>query len=321
MVLGPLPASDPRFMRRIRVHQAWYRAAILGIDGYGRLAGSGKLCGTVLPDDAAKRYLNFLGSDAVERYTERRTLGWGVDPERCTKYLTSSQTLSFNMLAQAVGRATQCAGLFNELLGRADLVRLEASSFEFAAQGSKYSLGDKTLLDLLLWFRTASGSVQVVAVETKLADRFSTRRTAGMRGPKYLDLGKRSGMWLDLDAALSDNRTRQLTRCHALAESVQRHDGAQWGHAVLLVLTHPDDKSGAECVRSYVDRVALPQAVAHQSWRTFLSVAELHNAIDGPATAELSRRYVDLAWSDEAWIELERVSGLEAVERRNATWR
>lgn len=304
--LGPLPKSDTRFMRRVRVHQAWYRAEILGIDGYGRLSGSGNPCGSVLPDEAAERFLNFLGSNAVDRYTERRTMGWGVEPERCTKYLTSSQTLSFNMLAQALSRSTECTALFNELLGRDDLIRLVSSSFEFAAQGSSYSLGDKTLVDLLMCFETTAGAVQFVGVETKLADRFSTRRTAGMLGARYRELARLSGIWRDMDAALSNNRTRQLTRCHALAESAQLIEGGSGSHAMFLVLTHPDDSSGTECVRTYTDALALRDQVVHQDWRTFLRMAEGNRAIDGADTFELSRRYVDLSWSDEVWQELER---------------
>lgn len=314
VVIGPLPSSDHRFMRRVRVHQAWYRAAVLGVERYGRLAGSGALCGSVLPDDAAARYLNFLDHEAVQRYTERRSQGWGVDPERCTKYLTSSQTLSFNMLATAVSKPTACAELFNALLGRTDLAKLDTSSFEFAAQGTTYGLGDKTLVDVMLRFTTVSGSLQVVAVETKLADRFSTRRTAGMHGSKYADLGIRSGSWLDLNASLADDRTRQLTRCHALAESVQEQEGCPGEHAVLVVLTHPDDRNAADCVATYIAGVATPGSVVHQHWSTFLLAAERAGALNEAAAFELSRRYVDLAWSDPAWRSLE-------SSRRKATTR
>lgn len=305
VVIGPLPSSDPRFMRRVRVHQAWYRATVLGVERYGRLAGSGAPCGSVLPDDAAARHLNFTDDEAVHRYSERRLLGWGVDPERCTKYLTSSQTLSFNMLATAVSREAACAELFNALLDRTDLAWLESSTFEFAAQGTQYGLGDKTLVDVMLHFRTVTGALQVVAVETKLADRFSTRRTAGMAGSKYADLGRRSGIWLDLNASLAENRTRQLARCHALAESVQEREGRLDEHAVLVVLTHPDDPNASDCVASYMSGVARPGSVVHQRWSTFLLAAEGAGALDGETTFELSRRYVDLAWSEAAWQSLE----------------
>ncbi|EHB57972.1 hypothetical protein MycrhDRAFT_0408 [Mycolicibacterium rhodesiae JS60] len=303
IALGPLPTSDTRFMHRVRVHQAWYRAFVLGVAEFGNLAISGAPCGSVLPDKAAQRFLNFYGSAAVERYMDRRTKGWGVDPIRCTKYLTSSQTLSFNMLAEAVSHPRESAALLNLLLGRDDLLWLETSDFEFAAQGSTYALGDKTLLDILLRFRTVGGRTQVVAVETKLADRFSTRRTSGMTGDGYRQLALRSDLWSDLHAALADNRSRQLARCHALAESIQtRDDGGV--SAVLLVLTHPADRAASCCVDSYKEHVRHTSFI-HRSWTDFLESALAAGAVGKSDAGELSRRYVDLAWSETAWRELE----------------
>lgn len=304
MTLGPIPSSDSPFMRRVRVHQAWYRTEVLGVWAYGNLAVSGQPCGSVLPDKAARRYLNFVGDEPVVRYLERRQAGWGVDPVRCTSYLTSSQTLSFNMLAQVVSRHETCAQFFNRLLGRADLAELEASAFEFAAQGTPYSLGDKTLIDVLLRFRTRDGHLQVVALETKLADRFSTRRTAATGGAKYMSVAKTSGLWRDLGPVIAGNRTRQLARCHALAQSVQLIDGAVEGRlAALVVLTHPLDLSAARCVSEYSAH-ARSGAVAHRSWDEFLSAARSTGAMDGDRADELCRRYVDLAWSESSWLEL-----------------
>lgn len=294
-------------MRRVRLHQAWYRTEVLGVSGYGTLAVSGRPCASVLPDAAAELHLNFVGHDAVDRYLDRRQQGWGVDPIRCTKYLTSSQTLTFNMLAQAVARPEACARLFNRLLNRSDLGLLESSAFEFAAQGTRYGLGDKTLVDMLLRFRTHDGSLQVVALETKLADRFSTRRTAATGGAKYLALAGRSALWTDLEAAVSDNRTRQLTRCHALAQSVQEHDEKSERHAVLLVLMHPEDHAGGRCVSDYARHVAA-EALVVRTWDAYLSAARSAQALEDSMSQELDRRYVDLAWSQLAWRAFEESS-------------
>jgi len=315
MVLGPIPASDSRFMRRVRLHQAWYRTEVLGVSAYGTLAVSGQPCASVLPDAAAERHLNFVGQEAIDRYLDRRQQGWGVDPIRCTKYLTSSQTLTFNMLAQAVARPEACAKLFNRLLKRSDLELLESSVFEFAAQGTRYGLGDKTLLDMLLRFRTCDGSLQVVALETKLADRFSTRRTSATGGAKYVALAGRSALWSDFDAAVRDNRTRQLTRCHALAQSVQEYDGPSGRHAVLLVLMHPEDHAGGRSVSNYAGHLAA-EALVVRTWDEYLSAARSAQALEDPLNEELNRRYVDLAWSAPAWRAFEESS--QSPSRRSA---
>ena len=204
-------------------------------------------------------------------------------------------------------RPEACARLFNRLLRRSDLGLLESSAFEFAAQGTRYGLGDKTLVDMLLRFRTHDGTLQVVALETKLADRFSTRRTTATRGAKYLALAGRSALWTDLEAAVSDNRTRQLTRCHALAQSVQEHDEESERHAVLLVLMHPEDRAGGRCASDYARHLAA-EALVVRTWDEYLSAAQSAQALEGSMSQELNRRYVDLAWSELVWRAFEESS-------------
>lgn len=216
------------------------------------------------------------------------------------------------MLAHALEHPRDCADLFNVLLVRNDLKWLESSDFEFASQGSDYSLGDKTLLDVLLRFRTIGGGTQVIAVETKLADRFSTRRTSAMSGDSYRNLAVRSGTWQSLGSALANNRTRQLARCHALAESVQSIDDASVQHATLLVLTHPDDEAASRAVAAYTSYVA-NGTIVHRSWSEFLATADAVGAVDRSFTDELSRRYVDLTWSTAAWSELEQKTPLTST--------
>lgn len=314
-MLGPLPNSDPRFMRRIRVHQAWYRVCVLGLAEFGNLAVSGAPCGSVLPDLAAQAFRNFHGANAIYRYLDRRRKGWGVDPVRCTKYLTSSQTLTFNMLAEVVSRPWQCAALFNQLMDRKDLAWMEEAEFEFAAQGSEYSLGDNTLLDVMLRFRTVGGGMQVVAVETKLADRFCVRRTSAMTGERYRGLAGRSELWSDLGSAFASNKARQLARCHALAESIQAIDAPSGGHAALLVMTHPEDDGAGSNVSDYKSHLADPDSVTHRSWSDYLRVASATGALGASLVHELSRRYVDLHRSEDAWQETRQASRAPVRQR------
>lgn len=301
--IGPMPTSDSKFMRRVRVHQAWYRAYILGLNRYGSLANSQTLCGSVLVDEDAARWLNFLGPSAATTYMSRRAAGWGVDPVRCTKYLTSSQTLTFNMLSEVVRRPKAAARLFGYLLGRDDLAWLESADFEFSGVGSPYWLGDRTLVDLLMRFRRTDGGLQVVVIETKLADRFSTRRTEAMGGFRYQQLVHGHRIWQDLRASLDSHITRQMTRCHALGQSVQSIDGGRHGEgAVLLMLLHPEDRGGLEQAQTYVDGMALGDAV-FKTWNVFLREGGRTSAIDSELESDLTLRYVDMGQSDNAWCE------------------
>lgn len=288
----------------MRVHQAWYRANVLGLSRYGSLASSKSLCGSVLVDEDAERWLNFLGPSAATTYAARRAAGWGVDPVRCMKYLTSSQTLTFNMLSEVVRRPTASARLFGAMLGRADLAWLESADFEFSGVDTPYWLGDRTLVDLLLRFRRTDGGLQVVAVETKLADRFSTRRTAGMRGLRYQQLAERHPIWRDLQESLDSDATRQMTRCHALAQSVQVVDGGRPNEgAVLLMLLHPGDRNGLDQAKAYVAGLSAGEA-AFSTWDVFLRAAGSARAMDGGLRRDLELRYVDMSLSESVWRDL-----------------
>ncbi|MGY3318146.1 PGN_0703 family putative restriction endonuclease [Arthrobacter sp. TE12232] len=299
-VIGPLPQSDSGLLKRIRFHQAWYRWAVLGLPDYGSLAGSGAGCGSVLADPDAEAFKNFVSSRALLEYQGRRLQGWGVDPVRCTKYMTSSQTLTFNMLADAVARPVECANLFGILTGREDLDLLADYHFEYSAVGKPHFLGDRTLLDVLLEFRTTGGGTQVVAVETKLADRFSTRKTTAMHGSLYLAIQEESGLWHSLEDALKDNQTRQLARCHALAQSVQRTHRRNV-QAIVLTLLHDSDQNGVRATTAYARCAAIDGTARTATWGEYLDTAGSVNAVSSETLSSLRERYVNLSASQSWW--------------------
>lgn len=279
---------------------------MLGLDRYGSLAASQQPCGSVLVDEDAARWLNFVGPTAADTYLRRRGMGWGVDPVRCTKYLTSSQTLTFNMFSEVVQRPKAAARLIGTLLGRTDLIRLESAQFEFTGVGTPYWLGERTYVDLLLRFVRADGGLQVVAIETKLADRFSTRRTQAMGGSRYRWLARHRPIWRDLDASLESNVTRQMTRCHALAQSVQAVDtGRPEEGAALLTLLHPEDVAGLDQAQTYLDGLATADG-AIATWATFLHTAPRATAMDEEVASALTLRYIDMRNSEDAWRDLNR---------------
>jgi hypothetical protein len=190
------------------------------------------------------------------------------------------------------------------MLGRADLAWLESADFEFSGVDTPYWLGDRTLIDLLLRFRRTDGGLQVVAVETKLADRFSTRRTAGMGGLRYQQLAERHPIWRDLRESLDSNATRQMTRCHALAHSVQVVDGGRADEgAVLLMLLHLGDRSGFDHAQAYIAGLSAGEATL-STWDVFLRATGSAMAMDGGLRKDLELRYVDMSLSESAWRDL-----------------
>nr|WP_223189567.1 hypothetical protein [Nonomuraea terrae] len=212
--------------------------------------------------------------------------------------------MTFNMLSEVVRRPVASARLFGTLLGRDDLAWLDSADFEFSGVDTPYWLGDRTFIDLLLRFRRTDGRLQVVAVETKLADRFSTRRTEAMEGSKYRQLAEQCQIWRDLHKSLTNNATRQMTRCHALAQSVQVVDGGRLNEsAVLLMLLHPEDKGGLNHAQTYIEGLSAGNA-ALLTWESFLRAAEAEAAMDSSLIRDLGLRYVDMSLSEDAWREV-----------------
>lgn len=209
--------------------------------------------------------------------------------------MTSSQTLTFNMLSEAASNRFEIAATMNALLDCEHLDRLESMDFEFAAQGSRYGLGDNTLVDALLRFRTIDGGRQVVAIEAKLADRFSTRKTNAAGGPSYQAVADSGPIWKDLAAAVAGNKTRQLTRCHALAQSVQRHEDSS-RQAVLIVLHHPLDISARSCIDEY-RKLVRTGVFASQTWDEFVQQAASTRSIALTTASILADRYINLSLS------------------------
>jgi hypothetical protein len=73
---------------RMRLHQSWYRAAILGLDRWGCTPPpTSRPLGSILTEVDAAAGLAFTSSAAEALYIERRTKGWGVDPLRVQAYL------------------------------------------------------------------------------------------------------------------------------------------------------------------------------------------------------------------------------------------
>src|SRR5688572_7957146 len=89
--IGPQYAGDSAFPARMRLHQSWWRAAVLGVPyGVGPTA-KGERLGNYLGDEAAKAGLNFLTPQIFEVAQERFAQGPGVERYRCLHNMLSSQ--------------------------------------------------------------------------------------------------------------------------------------------------------------------------------------------------------------------------------------
>ncbi|QIX26939.1 hypothetical protein ncot_10240 [Nocardioides sp. JQ2195] len=302
-VIGPQRPDEPVLARRVRFHQSWYRAAVLGLPSFGVTAGRApRALGSILTDADAVAGHNFTSEASQRLYQRRRAAGWGVDPVRCTKYLTSSQTLTLNLLGTMQESPRWAARALGLLLDRPDLERITGVWVEYAPRRRSEYLNDMTRIDALVQVRTRSGD-ELVAIETKYADRFNSRRVDIDKRP-YRELAARVGVWNDPDAVFGAPQLNQLVRCHALGVAVTED---LLGRAVvphLLVVHHRDDLSSRILVDDYADHLADSDLVDARTLDQLVD-ALTHTAAS-PGQRRIARalelRYVAQAESEAAWL-------------------
>lgn len=251
--IGPQNPGDGPLLRRLRLHQSWYRAEVLKLADWGAIPGANpRELGSVLTVSDAATGLNFVTSATFGLFKTRHAEGWGVDP-RCTAYMTSSQTLTINLIGLLDQDPTWFADCLNQWLGRRDLHRVLRSDVEFAPARRSLHLNDQTRIDVLV---TAVGDTgtEVIALEVKYGDRFNSRRV-NIDTPSYRDLGEARGLWTEPAQALTNPRVNQLARVHALATSHARSVGIT-RPASVVVVAHDSDRFARDLVGEYAACVA-----------------------------------------------------------------
>lgn len=274
--------------------------------------------GSILhPDDAAAGR-NFTTPAAERLYLDRRRAGWGVDPVRCTGYLTSSQALTINLLAPLKEDPAWAARVLSGLLDR-EITAVSGLEIEYAPRRRSLHLGDMTRLDAWIRLETGSGP-QGLALEIKYADRFSSRHLRVAENPRYRELARTTGLW-DLD----DERTRsrpvnQLLRCHALATHLwlDPSSAEAWLAEQLAErpMNGPADRRTERAVDRAADRAAdrtVDRAGSDDGPKTPPTVLVLHHPDDrsAPKTVGLYRDVLTRP-------ELLKVSGLDGLVSRMA---
>lgn len=300
-ILGPQRRTDAPFARRLRFHQSWYRVAVLGRPTFGRTPGAaGGPLGSVLAPADAEAGLNFTSHHARSLYSARRVAGWGVDPNRCKSLMTSSQAMMFNFLGPLAADRAWLLRTVASLLRRTDLIEVLAIDPEFAPTRRSEHLGDQTRIDLLLTVSTASGD-EIVALELKYMDRFSTRRVDTTREP-YRIIAREADLWRDPNSVLGSAQFNQLVRVHALAASVARRRGID-APITFLAIGHKGDVKTWTTLDDYREQMALPERLVVATLNGLLD-AMSSSALDATQLRQandLRRRYVNEHESDAAW--------------------
>ncbi|MDN5699486.1 MAG: hypothetical protein L0G85_04105 [Kocuria sp.] len=301
-LIGEQRPQEPTFVRRRRFHQSWYRAEILELPHYGSTeARPARPCGSVLTDSDAKMGNNFTSDAARKLYLQRRTEGWGLEPIRCTKYLTSSQALSLNLFGPLIEDKTWAARSLSLVLGRTDIDVVHHIWIEYApARRSKF-LNDMTRLDAVVLLETNSGE-ELLAIEVKYADRFSSRRVSIDRAP-YRKLATDTELWQDPGEVFATQSVNQLVRCHALAAALSIDWLEQTRQPTLLVLHHREDNNSHLTVDRYKSHLTKANLCQEASLDDFVRALAAASETDEQRSlvSAIHLRYLAEKQSEAAW--------------------
>lgn len=308
--LGPQYGNDDAFTARMRAHQSWWRAAVLGEPcGVGPHESSTHRYGNFLPAEAAERGGNFLTGWVWDVVTERLSEGGGVERYRCLHNLLSSQPMCFNLFGRLRHRPDVATRLFAALLPD-EVGEVEEVAIEWAPTPKDQYLDDATSFDAFVRYRRAqSGDLAFLAVETKLTEPFSQKHYSLDHRPAYRQLTEhRDSPWKpETLHRVTEVAWNQLWRNHLLATALVDDASAPYVFGLPVVVHHPDDEPAIETMEGYRDLLHDPSAVRVfdlgqivDAWRPALESDADRDWIDA-----FNARYLQLDLSRQAFTQLQ----------------
>ncbi|GAA1795887.1 hypothetical protein GCM10009713_02290 [Brevibacterium celere] len=224
-----------------------------------------------------------------------------MEPIRCTKYLTSSQALTLNLFGPLTEDKGWAARSLSLALGRTDINTVRRIWIEFAPSRRSKFLNDMTRIDAVVLLETSSGE-EILAIEVKYADRFSSRRVRIDRAP-YRQLASETGLWQEPSEAFASQPVNQLVRCHGLAAALSIEWLGQTREPTLLVLHHREDNSSRLVIDRYKGHLAKSHLCREANLDEFVGALAATSETDGQRSLvhAIQARYVAEEQSEAAW--------------------
>lgn len=307
--LGYFPASDSGyFKRRMRVHQAWWRAEKLNLNRTGEFP-PGTPNASILADKDAEDGKNFLSKGIAEIAVRSR--GAKVEKFRNESNLLSSQPMAFNLFGPMQADPELAVRLLDPSLpGGVSSAKVKIEH----TPPSKEYLNDGTSLDALIDYVDREGLRNLIAVEVKLTETFST--ASKQKRPdrdNYREEAKRIGIWKDVDdpdSALKKTAGWQLWRNHMMIELMKDHENDLSSttqpvmNACLWVIHHQDDENCVPSLDKYAACLKRPDDCFHADnlndltalWREHAGTDDVRNWLES-----FRERYVDLTGSEASY--------------------
>jgi hypothetical protein len=216
-LIGKQSSSDRNeLIRRMRLHQGWWRACVLGVDeGCHPKTNDDTICSSV--NSGVLSNSNFLDLDARMALEltlkDRKESAKGmIDEYRLYNNLLSSQPLCFNFFGKLKYNRELAANLLSKYFPTIRTV--DQIYFEFAPNSS--SNGDNSAHDVAVEFTDANGKSCLIGIECKYTEPFSPKEYSK---PSYRVIYDASSAFSSEYEKLIRTDYNQLFRNQLIAES------------------------------------------------------------------------------------------------------
>ena len=269
-LLGNLPCESG-FKKRMRLHQAWWRAFVLGEEpGFHPIRKKELLGSTIKNGESSGK--NFLTENAWKAaqatIKERLEYGGGLMEEnRLFNNLLSSQPLCFNFF----GELKMDYELGLKILQRffPGITGLQKVIFEFAPRENY--LDDNSAFDIAFFVERGSEK-GLIGLECKYTDTFSKKE---YDREEYREIFQRSHIFKHKYSRYKASRFNQLFRNQLLAESMLQYQQIDFVYTGLFCHQddHPALKTG-EMFSQMLAESAVFQSITYQDFIEKIQILE-----------------------------------------------
>jgi len=236
-LLGPLPSGDEAFSLKMRIHQGWWRMAVLGEEAGPRPKNSSEtVCNTIkVDDDTHKNFVSensWKAFEATVRNRDRQSTGI-IEEDRARTNLLSSQPMCFNFFGELKAELGFAAEVLRNWIP--DVARVLDVHFEYGLPADEAF--DKSAFDVAFEFESDSGR-GLLGLEVKYTDDFSP--VATYQEASYQKLHARYAHAFSRSyEEYQVKRYNELFRNQLIAEWLIEHKRID--HAITGVFCHHED--------------------------------------------------------------------------------
>ncbi len=295
-LIGRQPKEN-NFKKRMRLHQGWWRAFVLGEkEGEHPKKKNESICNTIQNGQITnKNFLTPLAADIVEKIVKMRNEDSAglMDVDRLYNNLLSSQPLCFNFFAPLYADK-ECALKFIKGI-YPEITSVTAVFFEFANKNNRY---DNSAYDAA--FEVMKGAEKgIIGIECKYTDTFSSK---DYHKDEYNSIYESSKIYSGAYDQLTSSRFNQLFRNQLIGESFKIDKTYDFSYTALFC--HQYDEEAISIANEYKKLLNSEQSELFKivTYKDYFEILQKSNI-----TWEM-REYLMLLWARYCGLDLSKTA-------------